>query len=411
MEGVALEAASLAGPPRPRQAHLSSTTTTTSRIDGATTSRSPRTSAARFEAYGWHVQTVDDGNDLDAIDRGDRGGRGGDATGRRSSSVRTHIGYGSPHKQDTSEAHGEPLGAEEVRLTKQNLGWPVERAVLRPRRGARGTSAQRRRRAARRAERAWRRSARRVRARRIPTLAAELERALRGELPAGWDERPAEFPGRRKRLATRAASGKVINALAARAAGRSIGGSPTSIRRPTRLKSTATSKPGVQPRRSGRSRRRWSYGGRNLHFGVREHAMGAIAQRHRAARRRSSRTAATFLVFSDYMRPAIRLAALMAAARRSSCSRTTASASARTARRTSRSSTSRRCAPSRTSSCIRPADANETAEAWRVAVERQARPRSCSRARSSRSSTHGAAAAGTATGRLRAGRRRRARRT
>ena len=192
--------------------------------------------------------------------------------------VRTHIGYGSPNKQDSFEAHGSPLGVDEVRLTKQNLGWPDEPPFLIPEpalahfrealaRGARRRS---------RVERAHGR----VRAGVSRSRRASCDAALRGELPAGWDADIPVFPADAKGMATRVARGKVMNAIAPRAAGvdRRLGRSRSVDL--YRAQGTRRFQSGRRERRRRYARARhgggWSYAGRNLHFGVREHAMGAI---------------------------------------------------------------------------------------------------------------------------------------
>jgi transketolase len=260
-------------------------------IDGKTDLTFSDDTARRFESYGWHVERVADGNDLGALDAAL-------AAARRVSErpslviVRTHIAYGSPHKQDTPEAHGAPLGVEEVKLTKQRLGWPslapfdVPDASLAHWRRARERGA--------RLEDEWRKRYTAYRAAH-PDAAAELERRRSGRLPEAWDaELPAFAP--RDAQATRAASGKVLNAIAPRLP-ELIGGSADLAG------STNVVFKGGGDVAAG------SWGARNIHFGVREHAMGAILNGlalHGGVRPVGS----TFLIFSDYMRPAIRLAAL-----------------------------------------------------------------------------------------------------
>src|SRR5258706_3430 len=211
MEGVASEAASLAG-------HLKLGKLICLYDDNRVTLSAgtdiafSENRAARFEAYGWHTSVVADGNDVDAIEAALQAAVA--QTARPSLIlVRTHIGYGSPNKHDTFEVHGSPLGADEVRLTKEPLGWPSEPPFLIPDaalahmreaipRGARH-------------EAAW--NARmQAYAQAFPELAEELERRLRGELPAGWDADIPVFPADAKGMATRAASGKVMNAFAAK---------------------------------------------------------------------------------------------------------------------------------------------------------------------------------------------------
>jgi transketolase len=260
-------------------------------IDGSTDLAFSDDTAKRFEGYGWHVQRIADGNDLRALD-------GAITTARRVTDrpsliiVRTHIAWGSPNKQDTAEAHGAPLGVDEVRATKQNLGWPSlepfyvpDDALQHWRRAMdRGT----------RLEADWKKKWEAYRATHRD-LAAELERRLAGKLPDGWDAALPVF-GPKDAQATRAASGKVLNALAAKLP-ELIGGSADL----TGSNNTEIKGGGVF---SATSR-----SGRNFHFGIREHAMGA-ALNGIALHRGFIPFGGTFLIFSDYMRPSIRLAAL-----------------------------------------------------------------------------------------------------
>ena len=292
MEGVSHEACSLAGHLRLGKLigmyddnHIT--------IDGTTDLTFSDDTAKRFESYGWHVERVADGNDLGALDAALAAARR--VTDRPSLvMVRTHIAWGSPHKQDTPEAHGAPLGEDEVKLTKQNLGWPslepfhVPEDALAHWRRARERGA--------RLEADWRQNYEAYR-KASPDLAAELERRLAGRLPEGWDAALPTFTLKdTPPQATRAASGKVLNAIAARMP-ELIGGSAD----------LAGSTNVVF--KNGGDVAAGSWGARNIHFGVREHAMGAILNGlalHRGVRPVGS----TFLIFSDYMRPPIRLAAL-----------------------------------------------------------------------------------------------------
>ncbi len=209
MEGVAAEAASLAGHLKLAKLiylydnnHIS--------LAASTDLTFTENCAMRFEAYGWHTQTVDDGNDIEAIDQA-LGAARGETTRPSLIILRTHIGYGSPGKQDTFEAHGSPLGEEEVKLTKKNLGWPAEQPFFIPDpalahfREAIGKGE--------RAEAEWNERFSSY-AREFSDMARELEDALRGVLPMGWEAAIPEFPPDAKGLATRAASGKVLNAIA-----------------------------------------------------------------------------------------------------------------------------------------------------------------------------------------------------
>ena len=264
---------------------------------------------ARFAACGWHVQHVDDGNDIDAIDTALQVAR--DETARPSLVVvRTHIGFGSP-EQDSFKAHGSPLGEEDVRKTKQNLAWPLEPTFLVPdearehmrKPGEHGAAAQR----------DWEQRFT-VYAKAMPAFAAEFERCLHGGLPDGWDADIPIFPSDAKGMATRVASGKVINAIALKLPQLTGGSADLDPSTKTALKGLGDFNPvpdgsADDDDRQGADSGGWSYAGRNLHFGVREHAMGAIAN-GLAAHGGCLPFTATFLVFADYMRPPMRLAAL-----------------------------------------------------------------------------------------------------
>ena len=307
MEGIASEAASLAGHLQlGKLIYLYDNNQVT--LSAGTAITFTEDCARRFEAYGWHTQAVTDGNDLAAIARALHRAR---AETQRPSLIllRTHLGYGSPHKQDTFEAHGSPLGAEEVRLTKENLGWPTEPPFYLPEpvrahfREALGRGE--------RAEAEWNDKLSAY-AQAFPEPARELRELMRGELPAGWDAAIPRFPADAKGMATRVASGKIMTAIAPRLPAL-IGGSadldPSTY---TALKGLGDFEPSgaAASDRQGSDGGGWSYAGRNLHFGVREHAMGSIMN-GLAAHGGTVPFGATFLVFSDYMRPPIRLAALM----------------------------------------------------------------------------------------------------
>ncbi len=369
MEGVAAEAASLAGHLRlgkltclydDNRVTLSAGTDITFSEDRA----------ARFAAYGWHTASVADGNDLDAIDAALEGAR---AVRDRPSLilVRTHIGYGSPHKQDTYEAHGSPLGVDEVRLTKQALGWPTEPPFLVPDAAlthfrealARGAS-----------DEAASRARMGAYANAFPELARELERSLGAELHPGWDADIPVFPADAKGMATRVASGKVMNALAPglpRLTGGSADLDPSTH---TALKGLGDFNPAAvgSDDTQGSAGGGWSYAGRNLHFGVREHAMGAIAN-GLAAHGGVLPYGSTFLIFSDYMRPAIRLAALMRLhVLHVFTHDSIAVGEDGPTHEPIEQLVSLRAIPGLT--VLRPGDANETAVAWRVAIETRDRP-------------------------------------
>ncbi len=292
MEGVSHEAASLAGHLRLGKLigfyddnHIT--------IDGSTDLTYSDDVAKRFQAYGWHVLRVEDGNDLAALDRAMAAAKS--ETGRPSLViVRTHIAYGSPNKQDTAASHGAPLGEEEVRLTKQNLGWTYgepftvpEEALTEWRRCVdRGAELEVR----------WKQAYQRFAAAH-PDSGAEFERRMAGELPEGWDEALPAFGSGDGPMATRAASGKVLNALAPKLP-ELLGGSAD-------LGSSNNTVIHGAPN-LGAER----IDGRNMYYGVREHGMGAVMN-GMALHGGLLPYGGTFLVFSDYMRPPIRLAAMM----------------------------------------------------------------------------------------------------
>jgi len=291
MEGLSHEAASLAGHlGLGKLIYLYDDNHIT--IEGDTALAWSDDVAARFQAYGWHVQRVD-GHDRAAIAEAIRQAQ---AETTRPSLIlcRTHIGYGSPHKQDTAEVHGAPLGEEEVRLTKEALGWPPDAHFYIPDEAlAHFRTALKR---GGEAQRAWEAMFERYAAR-YPNLAAEWRRRMSGGLPAGWEATLPRFAAEDGPIATRAAGGKVLNALAA-ALPELVGGS-ADLHPST--KTYLAAYPAV---------RKGEYGGRNLHFGIREHVMGAV-QNGLALHGGYRPYGSTFLVFADYMRPPIRLAALM----------------------------------------------------------------------------------------------------
>jgi transketolase len=294
MEGVGSEAASLAG-------HLGLDNlcwvydNNHITIEGQTSLAFTEDVAARFLGYGWNVLRVGDANDLDRIEQALGVFR--ETKGRPTLIVLdTHIGYGSPNKQDTAAAHGEPLGEEEVRLTKRSYGWPEEAQFLVPDGvrerfaagvGARGAAARSR----------WAalfasyRSA-------YPELAIEIDQMQRRDLPAGWDRNLPVFPADAKGIAGRDASGKVLNVLA-----QSI---------PWFLGGSADLGPSNKTTLTYEGAGHFQAGnpsGKNLHFGIREHAMAAAVNGMSLSKLRPF--GATFFIFSDYARPSIRLSALM----------------------------------------------------------------------------------------------------
>jgi transketolase len=289
-EGVASEAASYAGTQRLGKLIYLYDDNDIS-IEGDTNVTFREDVGMRFRAYGWRVVGPIDGNDIDAVDAALREGQ---AETERPTLIicRTTIGYGSPNKAGTKEVHGEPLGEEEVRLTKQNLGWPLEPTFLIPGevlehfRAAidRGTAL----------DEAWQRRFDAYRAA-CPQQAAEFERMISGELPNGWDSTLPTFSPSDGKVATRVAGGKVLNAIFKNV--------------PDLIGGSADLAPSTRTWLDAVGRFGWEPGGHNLQFGVREHAMGSMAlgmAHHGGVIPFTS----TFLVFTDYMRPSIRLAAL-----------------------------------------------------------------------------------------------------
>ncbi len=292
MEGVASEAASLAGHLRLGKLTLIYDDNRIT-IDGSTSLAFSENVGLRFEAYGWHVLRVGgDGNDLDAIAAALEAARS--ETARPTLVIlRTHIADPAPTKRDTADAHGAPLGAEEVRRTKEIMGWPAEpafhvpEAAYEPWRPGAAAGA--------RAAAAWRERLDRLRTEH-PAVAAEFGRRLAGELPDGWEQAlPAIGPGKGA-LATRQASQQVLTALAAALPELAGGSADLAGSTGTHLKQVGTLGPATV--------------GREIHWGIREHGMAAVMN-GMAAHGGMRPFGSTFLVFTDYMKPAIRLAALM----------------------------------------------------------------------------------------------------
>jgi transketolase len=369
MEGVSSEAASLAGHLKLDKLiylydnnHVS--------LAAGTNITFTEDRAKRFEAYGWHTQQIEDGNDLVAIYQALEAAR---QEKKRPSIilVRTHIGYGSPNKQDTYQAHGSPLGEEEVKLTKENLGWPLEPRFYVPdevleffrQAVERGEQA----------EEAWQAKFAEY-ASEFPYLAEELHNLMRGELPDNWDEDVPSFPAEDDPLATRVASEKIINAIAPHLPNLLGGAADLAPSTHTTMKGLGDFENPVWASgdQQGSSGGEWSYAGRNLHFGVREHAMGAILNGI-AAHGGFLPFGGTFLVFSDYMRPPIRLAALMGLHVIYIFTHDSIGLGEDgPTHQPVEHLLALRAIPNLT--IIRPADANETAAAWRVAIEHRDGP-------------------------------------
>lgn len=362
MEGVSSEAASLAG-------HLKlgkliciydcNHVTLSASTNVAFTDDHRR----RFESYNWHVQIVEDGNDIDAISASLRIAR--EETSRPSMIImRTHLGYGSPNKQDTFEAHGSPLGEDEVKLTKENLGWPADSSFYIPdeareffmRAVERG----------RKLEDDWN-SGFRAYEKQYQKEANELRQLIDGDLPDGWDSKIPVFPADQKGIATRVASGKIMNAISPSLAGFIGGSADLNPSTHTALKDAGNfGNSDVRGDLQGSVGGGWSYAGKNIFFGVREHAMASILN-GLSVPHGMIPFGATFLTFSDYMRPSIRLACLMKAHvvyvfTHDSIGLGEDGPTHQPVEHLA----ALRAIPGLT--VIRPCDANETSEAWRVAV-------------------------------------------
>ncbi len=349
MEGVSHEAASLAGHLKLGKLiylyddnHIS--------IEGSTDISFTENRLARFKAYGWQVQQVEDGNDLKAIGKAIRKAQ---ADTERPSliAVRTCIGCGSPNKQDTAAAHGEPLGPEEVKLTKENIGWPIDppfhippeaQKVFRKSIKAGGKK-----------EKTWENLLASYE-KTYPEPAEDYKRIMNGDLPEDWEQGIPVFPADAKGMATRAASGTVLNGLATKIPNLIGGSADLAPSNKTEIK-------GAKDFQSG------NYGQRNIRFGVREHGMGSIMN-GMALHGGLIPYGGTFLIFSDYMRPPIRLAAMMGLRLIYVFTHDSIGLGEDgPTHQPIEQLTALRAIPNLT--VIRPADANETAEAWRMALK------------------------------------------
>ncbi|MGA2712797.1 MAG: transketolase [Bryobacteraceae bacterium] len=366
MEGITHEAASLAGHLQLGkliylydQNHIS--------LAGGTNLCFTEDVAARFAAYDWHTRTVEDGNDIEdiasAIDEAQK-----EHSRPSLILVRTHIGYGSPKKQDTFGAHGSPLGEEELQATKKALGWPTMDKFYLPQPAVdhfrealpRGAAAQQ---AWRRKFEAWKSA--------FPNEAAEFERMVAGRLPDNWAADLPKWKPSDKPIATRAAGGEVLNALAKRIPNIIGGSADLNPSTNTALKGMGDFQPAEfeGPGTQGAVGGEWDYGGRNVAFGVREHAMGA-AVNGMAAHGGVFPFSATFLVFSDYMKPSIRLGALSKLQVFYVFTHDSIGVGEDgPTHEPIEQLAGLRAIPGL--SVIRPADATETAEAWAFAIERQ----------------------------------------
>ncbi|MCG6989924.1 MAG: transketolase [Gemmatimonadetes bacterium] len=369
MEGVASEASSLAGHYRlGKLVVLYDDNHVT--LSGSTPITFTEDVARRYEAYGWHVQRVEDGNDLPEIDVALE--RATDEATRPSLiMVRTEIGYGSPHKEGTFAAHGSPLGPDEVAATKRNLGWPEDARFFVPDEAAAHLGSA----VARGGElhRKWQDLFDDY-GREHGDLAREIGRRFQGRLPDGWTEDLPRFDADAKGLATRKSAGAVLQSIASRVV-EVVGGSGdldpsthTKLAEEGDFESPDREHADVQGAAGGH----WGYDGRNVHFGVREHAMAA-AVNGMAYHGGFVPFGATFLAFSDYMRPAIRLAALSEL--RCIFVFTHDSIALGEDGPTHQSVgqlASLRAIPNLL--VIRPGDANEVRVAWQVAMEQTSRP-------------------------------------
>lgn len=307
MEGVSAEAASLAG-------HLGLGKLiylyddNYISLSSATHLAYTEDRAARFEAYGFHTVYVKDGNDTDAIEKALEEARS--VTDKPSLIlIRSIIGFGSPHKQNTYGVHGSPLGPEELKLTKKNLGFPEDKTFYVPEKA--GKHLLEAVAAGEKAEKEWDALFTEYK-KANPELSAELEQMMSGKLPDGWDESVPEFPADEKGLASREVGGKVMQAFNPVVPG-FLGGSAdlnpstkTELINYGNFQSPATADGDQQGALDGG----WNYKGRNIFYGIREHAMGSVSNGIATYPGMIPFTA-TFMTFSDYMRPAIRLAALM----------------------------------------------------------------------------------------------------
>jgi len=369
MEGVTAEAASLAG-------HLKLGKVIYLYDDNRITLSSSTQLAfteevqQRFKAYGWHTQVVKDGNDLKKIGTAIQKAR---AEKNKPSLIliRTQIGHGSPRKQGTYKIHGAPLGEEEIELTKHNLKWPLKPKFYIPAQVKKHF--QKAITSGKKAENQWNKLLKTY-AKKFPDLYKELHLLMRAKLRKNWDAHVPFFPADPKGMATRDASGKVMNAIGTSLPG-FIGGSAdlnestkTALTNLGNFEHPSTAKGDLQGAEEGG----WNYAGRNIFYGVREHAMGAISNGI-ATVKGMLPYAATFLTFSDYMRPPIRLAALSKLHVVFVFTHDSIGVGEDgPTHQPIEHIASLRAIPDLI--VIRPADANETAVAWEVAIETENQP-------------------------------------
>lgn len=318
----------------------------------------------RFEACGWHVECLKEGNDVNAVDRALTRAKA-DKEHPSIIFVCTNIGYGAPHKQGTADAHGSPLGQEELLAAKKNLGWPLEPAFFVP--GEVSAYFRENKKQGEVGEGKWKKAFQDYE-RAFPDLAAEFKRRMAGDLPAGWESALPVYPADTKDVATRKTSEAVMQALAPvipELMGGSADLNPSTF---TWLKGLGDfQRPGALPEKvPGAVGGEWGYGGRNVHFGVREHAMGSITG-GMALHGGIIPYTATFLTFADYMRPPMRLGALMGLKAIYVFTHDSIGVGEDgPTHQPVEHVMNLRAVPNLT--VIRPADANETVEAWRCAL-------------------------------------------
>ena len=324
-------------------------------IDGPTSLAFSEDVPARFEAYGWHTQHIEDGNDLNALEQAVREAQ--EVKGKpHLISVRTHIAYGSPNKQDTADAHGAPLGAEEVRRTKENLGWDPEAEFHIPDEVVSHFNEAVRERKSDYTR--WQQMYEQY-SQDYPDLAEELERRLAGNLPENWNADLPEFQPSDGKLATRKASGAAIQVLADNVPELIGGSADLAPSNKTLIDSSGDFA-------------RDAYANRNLRFGVREHAMGGIVN-GMSLQRGVRPYGATFLIFSDYMRPTLRLGAMMKLPNIYIYTHDSIGLGEDgPTHQPVEHLASLRAIPNLL--VLRPADANEVVECWKIALEQRDRP-------------------------------------
>jgi transketolase len=355
MEGISAEAASYAGSLKLGKLICLYDSNQIS-IEGSTSLTFNDDTILRFKSYGWHTITLSDGNDLDAVDAALSEAKNDDRP--TFILLKTHIGFGSPNKQDKASAHGSALGAEEIKLTKKALGWPLEPIFFVPddvnkymHTCVQKGSDQ---------EEIWRRDLVSYK-KDFPELAKELENDGKNLLAFGWEEALPKFTKDSPAMATREASGVVMNSIASKFSFFLGGSGDLAPSNNTHLKEYSDIEPGP-----------WQPGSRNIHFGIREHAMGGILN-GLAVSKQIIPYGATFLCFSDYMRASIRLASIMKLGVIYVFTHDSiAQGEDGTTHQPIEHLASLRAMPGIT--VFRPADATETVVAWKCAIEKRDGP-------------------------------------